>query len=602
MNNMEFPEEFYNQQIAELEEKLKHLYRKRTVIGWLRLITILLTAIIIFYTWSFDTRLILLLALAGVSLFFFIVSKDSDNKEEIENLEILTEINKRELQTASGNYDKQYDGKDLEPEHHAYAADLDLFGKTSLYQYVNRCNAEKAKRLLAKRLLQPLNKTEISEQQSAIKELSGKPLWRQQLQAEGIKQEIKLSSENKVLQWLGTEERYFDQPFFRPLLYIFPVLTVGSFYIYLADYIDLWIFLLLLFVFNTLSNQFSKKIKPVYILLSKIVAEISVLYKELSWFEKETFQSKLLNDLQQKIKQHRPVKASGEILHLKQILTRFDARLNIIAFFILNTFFLWDVWQMLALKKWKGQNKSAVPYWFEIIALLEVMNTFATLSFNHPGWCFPSIAEEHFTLSGEEIGHPLIPGKQRVNNSFQVSGIAKIDLVTGSNMAGKSTFLRSIGVNMILAYAGAPVCAKNFTVSIAYLMSSMRVTDNLAENTSTFYAELKKLKSIIEAVNKNEKVLIMLDEILRGTNSLDRHTGSSALIKQLVKKKAVALIATHDVELAKLEDDLPGHISNYHFDVQVSGEELYFDYKLKEGICTSLNASLLMKKIGIELD
>jgi DNA mismatch repair ATPase MutS len=168
-------------------------------------------------------------------------------------------------------------------------------------------------------------------------------------------------------------------------------------------------------------------------------------------------------------------------------------------------------------------------------------------------------------------------------------------------MAGKSTFLRSIGVNMILAYAGAPVCARKFKVSIATIKSSMRVADNLAENTSTFYAELKKLKSIIEVINNHEKVLIILDEILRGTNSFDRHTGSSALIKQLVKKDAVALIATHDVELAELEKDFPGNISNYHFDVQVSGEELYFDYKLKRGICTSLNASLLMKKIGIEL-
>ena len=130
----------------------------------------------------------------------------------------------------------------------------------------------------------------------------------------------------------------------------------------------------------------------------------------------------------------------------------------------------------------------------------------------------------------------------------------------------------------------------------------MRITDNLAENTSTFYAELKKLKSIIEVVNTHEKVFILLDEILRGTISLDRHTGSAALIRQLIKQNAVALIATHDVELAKLESDFTGNISNYHFDVQVAGEELFFDYKLKHGICTSLNASLLMKKIGIELN
>jgi DNA mismatch repair ATPase MutS len=177
----------------------------------------------------------------------------------------------------------------------------------------------------------------------------------------------------------------------------------------------------------------------------------------------------------------------------------------------------------------------------------------------------------------------------------------KVDLVTGSNMAGKSTFLRSIGVNMVLAYAGSGVCAESFMVSIAQLMSSMRIEDNLAENTSTFYAELKKLKLIIDAVNKKERTFILLDEILRGTNSLDRHTGSKALIQQLIHHDAVAIIATHDIELSKLENDFPESIKNYHFDVQVSGDKLFFDYKLKQGICRSMNASILMKQIGIEM-
>ena len=169
-------------------------------------------------------------------------------------------------------------------------------------------------------------------------------------------------------------------------------------------------------------------------------------------------------------------------------------------------------------------------------------------------------------------------------------------------MGGKSTFLRSIGVNTVLALMGAPVCAKRFTISNIELMSSMRIADNLAESTSTFYAELKKLQTIIEAVKANKKVFILLDEILRGTNSLDRHTGSKALIKQLIHQHAVAIIATHDVELANMETDFPQAISNYHFDVQVANDELYFDYKLKQGICQSLNASILMRKIGIEME
>jgi DNA mismatch repair ATPase MutS len=205
------------------------------------------------------------------------------------------------------------------------------------------------------------------------------------------------------------------------------------------------------------------------------------------------------------------------------------------------------------------------------------------------------------------VGHPLINAAKRVNNDISMNnrstglGEEELMLITGSNMAGKSTYLRSIGVNTVLAMAGAPVCATAFTLSPVQVISSMRIADNLEESTSTFYAELKKLKAIIDRVNARENVFILLDEILRGTNSLDRHTGSVALVKQLINHKAACIIATHDVELAKLKGLYPDNILNYHFDVQVANDELYFDYKLKEGICTSLNASILMKKIGIEL-
>jgi len=204
-------------------------------------------------------------------------------------------------------------------------------------------------------------------------------------------------------------------------------------------------------------------------------------------------------------------------------------------------------------------------------------------------------------LEGKNIGHPLIASDTRVNNDYAIQGNARVDLITGSNMGGKSTFLRSIGVNIVLELMGGPVCAKSFSVYPAKLMSSMRIADNLAESTSTFYAELKKLQLIIEAVKRKETVFILLDEILRGTNSLDKHKGSEALIRQLIQQNTVAILATHDIELTQLQEQYPDSISNYHFDVQVANEELYFDYKLKTGVCKSLNATLLMKKIGINI-
>lgn len=600
MNHAEHPKEFYSGRIKQIEQKLLQLYKQRSLLGWLRFGVLVFTVLIVYNIWGAGSTIIISVIILGIALFLFLVSKDTDNKENINNLETLVAINKKEIEYGNNNFHQKYDGKDLEPEHHSYATDLDLFGKASLYQYINRCTAEKSKSLLAARLLEPLNKKQVLQQQEAIKELSNKPEWRQQLQAYGYKEKKTTATETRVSKWLSADESLFSHAFWETFRYVYALITLSALALYLFDFINTGIFSFFVLIFLFTSILISKNITPTYNLLSKIESEISVLYNQLDWFEKESFQSSFLKEKQEQIK-HNNLKASTEILHLKNILNRFDVRLNVFAFILLNTFLLWDLHQLLALKKWKLQNKTLVPKWFAAIAEIEVANTFATLAFNHPEWCFPGISDAHFTLKTEDVGHPLIPEQQRVNNSFNISGTAKVDLITGSNMAGKSTFLRSLGINMILAYAGAPVCAKSFTVSISKLMSSMRITDNLAENTSTFYAELKKLKSIIDEVNKHENIFILLDEILRGTNSLDRHTGSAALIRQLIKENAVALIATHDVELAKLEKDYPSNISNYHFDVQVAGEELYFDYKLKEGICTSLNASLLMKKIGIEL-
>lgn len=281
-------------------------------------------------------------------------------------------------------------------------------------------------------------------------------------------------------------------------------------------------------------------------------------------------------------------------------MARLDMGLNKLAI-VLEIYFCWSIHQVIALEKWKQINEKNLDNWFATIGYFEAMNSLANLSFNNPDWKFPVIGKENTIIEGTSIGHPLIPPSKRVTNDVKIDHLSEIMLVTGSNMAGKSTYLRSIGVNMVLAMCGASVCASWFCMTPMLVVSSMRITDNLAESTSTFYAELKKLKVIIDKVNKGDKIFILLDEILRGTNSIDRHTGSMALLKQLIKQKAVGIIATHDVELAELEKQYPENILNYHFDVQVNNEELYFDYKLKTGVCTSMNASILMKKIGITI-
>jgi hypothetical protein len=385
----------------------------------------------------------------------------------------------------------------------------------------------------------------------------------------------------------------------RTVAILFPLVSFSSIALFAAGLIPGYIFSFLFTCFLIIGFSFSSKITATHQRLSRIVDEVSTLQSQLLQFEQLQPRSQQLVALQQQLLQNG--KATRQIQQLQQVLNWFDFRLNIVVFIFLNSFLLWDLQQVLALHKWRNKYSDAVGNWLQVLAEIEVYSTMANLTFNHPDWHFPVLTDDFFTLHTTDAGHPLIRPEKRVSSSFAMAGKGKVSIVTGSNMGGKSTFLRSTGINIVLAQAGAPVCAKQFTLSPVQLYSSMRIADNLAESTSTFYAELKKLKIIIEQVNQKNKVFILLDEILRGTNSLDRHTGSDALIRQLLRQEAVAIVATHDVELAALENTFPLQIANYYFDVQVAGEELYFDYTLKQGVCTSMNAYTLMKKIGIDL-
>ncbi|MBN9297795.1 MAG: hypothetical protein J0I41_12320 [Filimonas sp.] len=594
------PSAIYDGLIAKCQQELDLLKKKKQNIAWLRLGIVIATALLARMVWDTSLAYIIGVIIIGIAAFLYAVSKDADVKSRMQHLKRLLTINKEELPVLDNKYYHRQTGAEFEPEVHPYANDFDVFGKASLYQYINRCTSEQGKHLLATHLLNATDKQTILATQEAVKEITPAVEWRQQLEAYGMADALTHETEERITAWLVKPDIY-TQRYWRIVCYIYPVLTLGIGALYLLGILPSTLFSLSLLIFIIFSFSFSKKIHTVWQLLSRIVPQADTLYKQLEQVEVNDFKSALISEIKQSIQSDNAVKASAEIRELKNILGRFDARLNVFAFFFLNTFLLWDLRQLVSLNNWKNKNKHALPNWFDAIAKTELLSSLATLSFNNPSWIFPEIADEHFTLAGEAIGHPLIPADKRVTNSFSTEGISKVSIITGSNMGGKSTFLRSVGVNIVFALMGAPVCASSFKVSVVKLMSSMRIADNLADNTSTFYAELKKLRTIIESVNQHEKVYILLDEILRGTNSLDRHTGSKALIKQMILQQAVATIATHDVELAQLEQDFPHAISNYHFDVQVTNDELYFDYKLKPGICKSLNASILMKKIGIEL-
>ncbi|HYE55567.1 MAG TPA: hypothetical protein VD996_12010 [Chitinophagaceae bacterium] len=592
MNN---PTSFYTNRIQELNGLIRQKKQQHNRTSWLRLLVAIAGITATWMFWGIDWTYVTVTVLISCAIFLKLVSVSTRIKQQLNNLQNLLSINQQETQILNGYYTHRYDGSNLETPHHVYAQDLDIFGKASLFQYIHRTTSEQGHQLLATWLIDPANAPTITARQQAAIELSKEPLWRQQLQAVGTNDPLTISIQTSLSRWLSQPHTFIQYKIWQVLRYLLPAISLTCLTLHIAGIMPASTFYMLVIVFLALSSYFSKRITPQYAQLSKHISQLETLAQSLEWIEKGNFQ-------------HAPrlqsADGSGKVKALKRILDRMDYRLNPLVFIPLNILLYWDLQQVLQLEQWKAQQQSRIKEWFEVVAETEALSSFANLAFNNPSWAFPLIQPAWFHLRCENAGHPLIPAHKRINNTFSMSGHPQLAFITGSNMAGKSTFLRTIGTNLVLAMAGAPVCATKFETPVLQVMTSMRIADNLEESASTFYAELQKLKRIIEAVKDpslKHKVFLLLDEILRGTNSLDRHTGSEALIRQLIKEDAVGVIASHDLSLATLEQEYPGVIHNYHFDVTIEGSELSFDYTLKNGVCQTLNATLLMKNIGIEI-
>ncbi len=597
---MSNPLEAYRHQLAALDIKLALLQKRKSVFGWLRFVTLIAAFIALWKLWPLGLIVALPVFSILTGLFLFILSKDLNNNLTIENSVRLRKINETEIEILNHHFTHLPDGSNYKPETHEYANDLDIFGRASLYQYINRTNSEQGNKMFADWLLHQALPGMILQRQETVKELTPETGWRQQLQSCGIATKITIATQQRIEKWLEQPVSFSGKLLWNILKYLLPAISFSFLTLHLINILDASIFYPLILLMLAVSFAISKLIIPDYLQLNRIAPELESLSGSISLIEKKEFKTDLIKQLQAKYKTGL-VASSESIKKLKMVLDLLDIRLNPLVYIPLNTFLFWDLQQIFTLEKWKIANKHNIRDWFDTLAEIECLSSIANLAFNHPENSFPRISNKDGVFVADSLGHPLIAKEKMVCNSFSTEGVNQMNLITGSNMAGKSTFLRSIGINIVLAMIGSTVFARSLALSPMKVLSSMRVNDNLEESTSTFYAELKKLKEVINSVYNNEKVFLLLDEILRGTNSADRHAGSKALIKQLIHHKAVGLIATHDLELAKLADEFPDKIHNYHFDVQVANDELYFDYKLKRGICQSMNASLLMKKIGIEL-
>lgn len=596
---METALQHYEGQINSFNRELYRLKRRRSSFAWMRLGSIIAIFFGFYLLWQ--SGIVYVVIASAVLLFIFIrlVYADLTNHEEIRFTKRLIELYEKEIAALHGAHPFA-NGSVYLTKDHPYSADLDIFGEGSLFQYVNRTTSEPGADRLASYLSEKSSIEVITQRQKAVAELSKQPGWMKKMQTAGTLKSFTNQAYVNLSQWVAEENKFLQFKPWRWLRYLLPAIALAAFFLYLNDTVELPVLLITLLFMAIIAWQINKVVAPIHRKLDEMSKPLHTLSETILLIENQSFESPLLQGLQQQIilKQSR---ASVEIRRITRLLERLDVRYNMALSPILNLFLMWNLQQILDLEKWKIKHKDHLKSWLHALAEFEALNSLANFYFNHPAYIFPEVLPDYFIMEGMDVGHPLIPGEKRVDNPVHLPAKGKLMLVTGSNMAGKSTYLRSIGVNCVLAFCGAPVCASTFRISLVSILSSMRISDNLQESTSTFYAELKKLKVVIDRVNARDRVLILLDEILRGTNSMDRHTGSKALIRQLIEKQSTGVIATHDLELAKINEPFAENILNYHFDVQVSDDELYFDYKLKPGICKSMNASILMKKIGIDV-
>jgi len=594
----ENPEAIYNECIKSVDLHIKKLRKKDTVLAILKLILFFGGIFFLIKIFSKDPGLALTIFGGFFILFVIAVVLHETIIKRINHYKTLKSINENEIRSLSLQFSTTINsGTEFTNSEHGYTSDLDIFGEKSVFHYINRTVTSLGRKRLAHWLQAAVEVEEIKIRQEAVKELTGKLHFRQNLQVHGM-------AIDDTSQKLESLHRLFDEPFFMKdkkilfyFIHLFPFITVTLLVLIFFEW-PLLVALAPIFIQLAVNKGFEKKVSRLYGLASqnsKILKAYSDIIREI---ENESFDNIKLNRLKKDLYQ-KERKASFYIKRLATLMEWFDIRSGTLHPLVNNILF-WDLHCVYRIEKWKQETASVIHQWFDVIGNFEALASFANLYFNNPRWVLPDVYENGFRIKAEAIGHPLIPQKERVCNDITLKQEGTILIVTGPNMAGKSTFLRTIGVNVVLALAGAPVCADVFEISPLKLFTSMETSDSLDKHLSLFYAELQRLKKILNGISKKEPLFFLIDEMLKGTNALDRQKGSIALIKQLLKQHSNGIVATHDMELTKLEDE-EEKIKNYHFDGYVKKEKLLFDYKLKRGICKSFNALVLMKKIGIEL-
>jgi DNA mismatch repair ATPase MutS len=597
------PSEIYSLRATAFKQQETIAAGKASRVSWLRVFLFVAGVAAAYHFFSIgNTMLGALATVVGYILFVVVMRWHTRLEYQRQHLSLLHELNLEELDRLKGNISKLESGREFTDDHHPYTSDLDIFGSNSLFQLINRSVTTIGKSKLAAWLQHRASKTEILHRQEAAAELAGTNAidWLQNLLATPRHYKHAKESKADFFAWLQENRFYSKHTYLKPLIFVVPIITLVAIVAWFYGYSG-YPAVGLLVVQSLLAYRFRVERDAFYDNSIAIYEAMQSYTQQLQHIEQQQFHAPMLVELQKQLHVGN-VKASVALGKLATIIDFFSYRLSTLMAFFLNTILMWDFLWMYRLENWRDRYLEQVKGSLDVLANFETIASIAAHQYANPTHAIPEISDVPFEFTAEQLAHPLIFVSERIANTFSMQGVGHTIIVTGSNMSGKTTFLRTVGINMVLAFAGAPVCARNLRVAPAQVYTAMRTVDNLAESTSSFYAELKRLRILLNMTEQGEPVFYLLDEILKGTNSRDRHLGAMALIRQLHNRYSSGMISTHDLELGEMEEELKGSVENYSFNSTIEGDKILFDYKLQRGICGSFNASKLMQLMGIAIN
>ena len=589
MRNEIIDHRFYNSQVNKYAKKQTIANKRVFLLGTLRLVVFL--SVLTAWFFLFDSTLIWWISLVGFTAFLFLVHLSSDARYEKKRAEKMVEINQAELKAINGDWSSFPDGAIYKDSAHPFSSDMDLFGSRSLFQLVNRTISRKGERMLARQLSNGTETIQLTN--LAITELSEKVDWYQQFLAEGmVFIEADGESDLKDLRNFPVELNASE----KVLIYLVPLVSIASIGLWYFDLINGILFSGVLALVLSLVMRKIKRTNAICLSIGRYDRLVSAYERQVELINLVDFKSP---EMKQWKSSHfaENGNVSEALKELAKIQKQMNYRLNLVAAFVLNFLLAWDLRVLNEWSQWHHANASKLEGLEDRLAEMEVWISGATYFNNQSNGVFAEFSSSE-ELNIQELAHPFIPINSQVKNDLEFNTHEKFYIVTGPNMAGKSTYLRSVGWALISANAGFPVMAKKCVIPVMCLYTSMRTADDLNEQSSFFHAELKRLRFIVDAIERGEKVFVILDEILKGTNSKDKEEGSAGLLRKLAKLNARGIIATHDLSLCKLAEEST-EFRNRYFDSTIENEELRFDYRIRDGICQNMNASFLLKKMGL---